>query len=444
MKPDLKSFELSIIDFANIPISLISTDYHYRFVNSCYCRFQGKRKEDFIDRSIEQVWGRQAFETAIRAKLDLCFSGEVVHDEAWMDFPALGVRYCEVVYSPYITSDNVVSHAVVVTYDMTERKQIEEAQLLVQRDLALSLAATLDMKDALFLCLETAMKACDATCGAVHVRNKETDDLEMATQIGLKKEFAERFSCIRTGSNIWSMSREILRSGFSLSTDLKEPARSYLLDEGVNSLATIPVLYVDRMIAVMNLGFHSTPTLTKGWPTLELIASQLGNIMVRIETQLELKKDIEKRKEAEEALQVKSRTLEEINTALKVLLNQREADKSELEESVLGNVRQLVLPYTKKLRDSRLNQVQNSLLDIVEGNLNGIISPFLKRVRVFNFTPRELEVATLIKEGKTTKDITAFLGVGTSAIDVHRYNIRKKLGINKQDKNLRSFLLSLE
>lgn len=445
MKPGSEdSFELPIVDFANIPITLISNDYHYRFVNSCYCQFQGKRKDDFIGQSIEQVWGKEAFETAIKAKLDRCFQGEIVHDEAWMTFPTLGLRYCEVVYSPYFDANNAMNHAVVVTYDITERRQIEEAQVFVQRDLALSLAATLELEDALFMCLETAVKACGADCGAVHVRNKETDDLEMAVQIGLKKKFADRFSEIKTGSNIWSMSTEIIKSSFLLSADLEEPARSYLLDAGINSLATIPVSHDDRLIAVMNLGFYSTPVLTKGWPTLELIASQLGNIMVRIETQLELKKDIEKRKKAEEALQAKSRSLEEINTALKVLLNQREADKSELEESVLANVRRLVLPYAKRLRESRLNELQYSLLDIVEENLNGIISPFLKRVRVFNFTPRELEVVTLIKEGKTTKDITAILGVSTSAIDVHRYNIRKKLGINNQEKNLRSHLLSLE
>jgi PAS domain S-box-containing protein len=154
--------------------------------------------------------------------------------------------------------------------------------------------------------------------------------------------------------------------------------------------------------------------------------------------------DITERKRAEEALEANSRTLKEINTALKVLLNQREADKRELEESVLENVKKLVLPYVKRLRESRLEENQNSLLDVVEGNLNAIVSPFLKRIRVFNFTPKELEVITLIKEGKTTKDIAAVLHVTTAAIDLHRYNIRKKIGLNQLKKNLHSYLLSLE
>lgn len=154
--------------------------------------------------------------------------------------------------------------------------------------------------------------------------------------------------------------------------------------------------------------------------------------------------DITERKRAEEALESNSRALKEINTALKVLLNQREADKRELEELVLENVKKLVLPYVKKLRESRLEEDQSSLLDVVEGNLNAIVSPFLKHIRAFNFTPKELEVITLIKEGKTTKDIAAMLHVTTAAIDLHRYNIRKKLGFNQLKKNLHSHLLSLE
>ncbi len=59
------------------------------------------------------------------------------------------------------------------------------------------------------------------------------------------------------------------------------------------------------------------------------------------------------------------------------------------------------------------------------------------------FTPTEIRVANLIREGKTIKEIAGILGVSENAINHHRQNIRNKLGLNKQKVNLRTHLLSL-
>ena len=162
--------------------------------------------------------------------------------------------------------------------------------------------------------------------------------------------------------------------------------------------------------------------------------------------------DVTERREAEEALkhreaelEVKSNNLEEVNIALKVLLKQREHDRIELEGRILSNVKALILPYIEKLKRSRLDSSHMTYVGIIETNLNDIISPFLQRMgSVYaHFTPTEIEVANLIKSGKRTKEIGDVLHMSVGAIKFHRNNIRKKLGLNKEKMNLRSYLLSL-
>ena len=142
----------------------------------------------------------------------------------------------------------------------------------------------------------------------------------------------------------------------------------------------------------------------------------------------------------------KTQNLEEVNTALRVLLKKRDEDKKELEKKVLLNVGEMVEPYLSKLKKTKLDDMQRTYLGIIESNLNDIISPFVCGVSInlLNFTPTELQVANLVKQGKTTKEIASILNLSAKTIEFHRDNIRKKLGINNRKINLRTHLLSLE
>ena len=137
--------------------------------------------------------------------------------------------------------------------------------------------------------------------------------------------------------------------------------------------------------------------------------------------------------------------LEETNTALRVLLKRREEDKVELEEKVLSNVKDLVLPYLERLQKTSLNPSQMSCLGILESNLNDIVSPFSRKLssKYLALTPTEIRVANLIKEGKTTKEIAEFMNLSDKTIQAHRDNIRKKTGIKHKKRNLRTYLMAL-
>jgi PAS domain S-box-containing protein len=162
-------------------------------------------------------------------------------------------------------------------------------------------------------------------------------------------------------------------------------------------------------------------------------------------------RDITKRKQAEKALKVREKeleinteNLEEINTALNVLLKKREEDKTELEEKVLLNIKQLVEPYISKLKQSRLDERQKALASILESNLKDITSSFSYSLssRHLNLTPSEVKIANLIKQDKTSKEICEILGSSQKVVAFHRQNIRRKLGLQNKKVNLKSYLMT--
>lgn len=157
------------------------------------------------------------------------------------------------------------------------------------------------------------------------------------------------------------------------------------------------------------------------------------------------KEDEEILRQREEELSIKSRNLEEVNTALKVLLKQREEDRNEMEENVLTNVKTSILPCIEKVKEGRLTHHQKACLEILEAQMKKIISPFLHRISqaCFDLTPQEIRVADFVKNGNTTKEIADILGISIKTVDYHRDNIRRKLGIKNHHTNLRSFLLKL-
>jgi DNA-binding response OmpR family regulator len=159
----------------------------------------------------------------------------------------------------------------------------------------------------------------------------------------------------------------------------------------------------------------------------------------------QLMDEIEERKRAEAALENKSQTLEEFNTALKVLLEQRERDKDELEEWVLSNVKNLIMPNVEKLNRLNTKTKSTPYLTLLETNLKDLTSSFSQRLssRYLNLTTKEIQVANLIKDGKSSKDIAELIGISERTIDFHRKNIRKKLGLNNRKINLRASLLNI-
>ena len=127
-------------------------------------------------------------------------------------------------------------------------------------------------------------------------------------------------------------------------------------------------------------------------------------------------------------------------------MKQREQDKKEIEEKVLLNVEKLILPYLEKLKARSTQFAENAFVEIVESNLKEIISPFSHSLsrNLQKLTRAEMQVADLVRQGKTTKEIAELLGLSPATVATHRQKIRKKLALTNKKINLQANLQQIQ
>ncbi|OPY60862.1 MAG: Sensor histidine kinase TmoS [Syntrophorhabdaceae bacterium PtaU1.Bin034] len=322
--------------------------------------------------------------------------------------------------------------------DITDKKIMDD-QILMQRDLALQLAQTGSVGEGMSLILETAVKASGMESGGIWLKTR-SGELQLISSIGFSQRFDKKSRIIAVGSRAWN---RMMSERRVLAIPGAESMPN-VFEEGYIFAAAIPILHDSQVIASFNLFSRIKTTISEqALISLDFLTAQLGSIIVRMQAQQQVEQEIGTRREAEKALQAERQGLEEANIALKVLLGQREKDRGELEQRLVSNVTELVLPYLEKLKRTRLDGLQRTNLGLMESNLKEILSPFRFNIRNFNLTLRQVEIVNLIKQGRTTKEIAEIMNVSKDAIDKQRFIIRKKLGINRDKTNLRSLLLSL-
>jgi DNA-binding CsgD family transcriptional regulator len=191
------------------------------------------------------------------------------------------------------------------------------------------------------------------------------------------------------------------------------------------------------------------PNGSTSWYMSQLWPLKQGTKVVAVTimpTDITQKKQAEEAlRESEAALKIRTQELEEVNDALRVLMKQMEENKKELEENVSSHLKGLVVPYAEKMKKSGLNAKQMAYLNTLESNLQDITSPFARKFssEYSRLTPAEIQIAHLVKEGKTSKQIAKLLTLSHRTVESHRQNIRTKIGAKERKANLRSLLLAM-
>lgn len=183
--------------------------------------------------------------------------------------------------------------------------------------------------------------------------------------------------------------------------------------------------------------------LTEQRQELQKLAKSRTSELAKINKKL--RKEIRQRSQATEKLQAYSERLEEMNTAMRVLLDKRKEDHVRSEELIRMNLKALIDPYLERLRNSDLRKTQRQLVDVIRINLDEVVGSATPTFssKFFKFSPNELQVVNLIRSGKSTKDIAKLMNLSTRTIEAYRHSIRKKLNLKNTKVNLRTYLSTL-
>lgn len=398
----------AILDNTNMPIYLKNAGYKYIFMNCQFKRLahidaeqiQGKDDFDFFSKPIAQLFRSQ--------------DEEVVKERALLEFEETihlpdGVQTFMTAKFPLFDKEGGVYAVGGVCTDITARKNVEA-----------------ELKEA-----EEKYRGIfeHSPLGILHIN-----------QIGIITACNEKLAEI-LGSSVEKV------VGF----DLLQSVRNEKVKEATLSVLSGEIAHYEGSYLSITGG---SKAYLRG--VFSPISSSDGSIIAAIG----IIEDITERKNAEEALQkahneleqrVASRTaqlrqkteiLMETNVALEVLLKKREDDKKVLDEKVMFNVEKLISPYMEKLKVRCTEEPQEKILKIIQSNLDEITSSFAHNRSDYlsNLTPAQIQIANLIKQGQTTKEIASLLNLSPSTIACHRQEIRKRLSLTNKKINLQTAL----
>lgn len=149
---------------------------------------------------------------------------------------------------------------------------------------------------------------------------------------------------------------------------------------------------------------------------------------------------------AQEELNTKANDLEGTTIALQQLVKKNERDQKDIQDKILFSVNEMIKPYIEKLKKCNDNDETRMYTSVIESNLDEIVAPFMRGLayKYFRLTPKEIHIANLIKQGKSTKKIAELLNLTQRGVEFHRNKIRGKIGIKHNKSNLREVLHNLE
>jgi len=333
------------------------------------------------------------------------------------------------------------------------RQRNRELELIRQAFLAINSSLALDR--VLSTILEAIRNLFGVVGSSIWLIDPDSGEVVCREAAGLQRNLVKGWR-LSPGKGVagWVSSR-----GKSLVlTDTREDRRHYpevadKMKVELRSIVSVPMRLKGKVIGALQMVDKQVGCFTDTHAILlELLADasataiENAQLFERANLEIAERKLAQKKlKESEMALKDKSAALKEVNTAMNVLLKNREEDQADMENIIVANVKDLVLPFLEKLSRSQLDEKQATYVEIIQSNISNIVSPFLRQIpmKFFDLTPTEIQIADLVRKDKTTKEIAQILNASSKTVEAHRNRLRKKLGLTNQRIQLRDYLMTL-
>jgi len=172
--------------------------------------------------------------------------------------------------------------------ELRQRKKFEDI-LRIQRDIAISLSSVSDLYTAFNQLLRSLFSIEGIDCGGIYIIERGTGALKLVAHAGLPPEFIALTSSYKADSpqaQLVNQGKPVYATYTEIIPDIDEIRRQ----EGLRSIAVIPVQYEGQVIAVMNLSSHTHNQIPKDIRNmLEAIASQIGSTIARVRAETRLR-----------------------------------------------------------------------------------------------------------------------------------------------------------
>lgn len=148
---------------------------------------------------------------------------------------------------------------------------------------------------------------------------------------------------------------------------------------------------------------------------------------------------------SKESLRRQAASLEDVNTALRVILDRRDHDRTALEQTITANTETVIVPLLERLRRQLGAGPEVIYVETVISNLRQLVRPLAKSLDMMGesgeqLTVREREIANLIRSGKSSCEIGEALLISPGTVAFHRANLRRKLGLEGRGVSLSTYL----